>query len=149
MLLYDDVNLYVAFVCREPDRRKPLIVGGPAWDDDEIEVWIDAKSDRKTFRQVILNAANEKLEYGEAGPTPIGATSAVHVVEGDCWMVEMTIPFAGLGVTPPKPGDAWRLSLCRGRPPGKKNPHHELIVWAPLKAGGFKDLANFGTLTFR
>jgi hypothetical protein len=32
---------------------------------------------------------------------------------------------------------------------GKKNPHHELIVWAPLKAGGFNDLANFGTLIFK
>jgi len=147
-LLYDDKNLYVAFTCEERGRRKPLIIGGPAWDDDEVEVWIDANRDRKTFRQVIVNAANEKLEYGEAGPTPIGASSAVHVVERDSWMVEMAIPFAGLGVKPPKPGDAWRLSLCRFRPPGKGF-NTELIVWAPLKAGGFKDLANFGTLIFK
>lgn len=148
-LLYDDEQLLLAFVCAEPDRRKPLIVGGPPWDDDEIEVWIDANGDLKTFRQVIVNAANEKLEYSESGPTPIGAVSAVHVVEGQTWMVELTIPFAGLGVKPPRPGDTWRLSLCRGRPPGKNVPNHELIVWAPLKQGGFKDLASFGTLTFR
>lgn len=149
MLMYDDVNLYVAFICYEPDRRKPLIIGGPPWDDDEVEVWIDADGDQKTFRQVILNGANGKMEYWESGPGPIGATTAVHVAEGDSWMVEMAIPFAGLGVQPPKPGDTWRLSLCRGRPPGKKNPNHDLIVWAPLGAGGFKDLANFGTLVFR
>jgi hypothetical protein len=149
MVLYDDLNLYVAFICHEPDRPKPMIVGGAPWEDDSIEVWIDANKDQTTYRQVIINGVNEKLEYGEAGPTPIGATSAVHVVEGDSWMVEMTIPFKGLGVQPPKPGDSWRISLCRARPPGRANPNSELIVWAPLKAGGFKDLANFGTLTFR
>jgi hypothetical protein len=147
-LLYDDVNLYVAFLCEESDRSKPLILGGPPWDDDEVEVWIDAHNDGKTFRQVIVNGVNEKLEYGETGPTPIGATTAVHVAEGGTWSVEMAIPIKGLGVKPPKPGDSWRLSLCRGRPPGKKNPNNELIVWAPLKAG-FKDLANFGTLVFK
>ncbi len=149
MLMYDDTSLYVAFTCHEPDRRKPLIVGGPAWDDDEVEVWMDMNGDAETFRQVILNAVNDKLEYGETGPTVIGATSAVHSVEGAPWMVEMQIPFAGLGVEPPKPGDTWRLSLCRGRPPTKNSPTFELIVWASLKQGGFKDLANFGTLIFR
>ena len=148
MLLYDDVNLYVAFLCAEPDRRKPLIIGGPPWDDDEVEVWIDADGDQKTYRQVILNGANGKMEYWESGPNPIGAVTAVQVSEGDSWTVEMAIPFAGLGVKPPKPGDTWRISLCRGRPPGKKNPTHELMVWAPLKHG-FKDLENFGTITFR
>ena len=63
-------------------------------------------------------------------------------------MVEMTIPFKGLDVAPPKPGDTWRLSLCRYRPPGKTF-GTELIVWAPLQTGGFKDLANFGTLIFK
>jgi hypothetical protein len=148
-VMYDDVNLYLAFICHEPDRKRPLIIGGPAWDDDEVEVWMDMNGDQKTFRQVIVSAAGEKLEYGENGPTPIGATAAAHVVEGESWMVEMAIPFAGLGVKPPKAGDTWRLSLCRGRPPGRVSQTFELIVWAPLQAGGFKDLANFGTLKFR
>jgi hypothetical protein len=148
MATYDDTNLYVALVCEEPDRRKPLIIGGAPWDDDEVEVWIDARGDQKTYRQVILNGANSKMEYWESGPGPIGATTAVHVTEGDSWTAEMAIPFAGLGAKPPQPGDTWRLSLCRGRPPGRKNPTHELIVWAPLE-GGFNDLRNFGTVTFR
>jgi len=147
MLLYDDKNLYVAFICQERGRRKPLIVGGPPWDDDEVEVWIDANRDRKTFRQVIVNAANEKMEFAESGPNPIGSTTAVHVVQSNSWMVEMAIPLAGLGVKSPKPGDTWRLSLCRYRPPGKTF-NSELIVWAPLRSGGFRDLANFGTLIF-
>jgi hypothetical protein len=148
LLMYDQANLYVAFLCQETERRKPLIIGGPPWDDDEVEVWLDADNDRKTFRQVILNAANGRMEYWESGPGPIGATTAVHVEEGDSWTVEMAIPFAGLGVKAPQPGDSWRLSLCRGRPPGKTIPTHELLVWAPLR-NGFNDLENFGSATFR
>lgn len=148
MLLYDDENLYVTFICMEPNRRKPFVQGGAIWDDDEVEIWIDAKGDGKTYRQVIVNGVNEKMEFSEGGPNRIGAKTAVRVVEGESWMVEMAIPFAGLGVKPPKPGDTWRLSLCRYRPAGKDF-NSEQIVWAPLQGAGFKDLANFGTLTFK
>ena len=58
-LLYDDKNLYVAYTCEERARRKPLIVGGPAYDDDEVEVLLDINCDRKTWQQVIVNAANQ------------------------------------------------------------------------------------------
>lgn len=147
--MYDDDNLYVLFICHEPQRPRPLIIGGPPWNDDEIEVCLDMNGDQEAFRQVIVNAANDRLQYGEAGPMPIGATSAVHVVEGESWMVEMSIPFSGPGVETPRPGDEWRMSLCRGRAPGREDPNFELIVWAPLQAGGFNDLANCGTMVFR
>ena len=58
LVLYDDTDLYVSFICKEPARPKPLIVGGAIWDDDEIEVWIDINGDGKTYKQVIINAAN-------------------------------------------------------------------------------------------
>lgn len=147
-VLYDDERLYVAFVCAEPARRRPLIRGGPPWGDDEVEVWLDLNGDGQTFRQVIVSAANGRAEYGESGPTPIGALTATRVAEGEGWSVEMAIPFAGLGVDAPAPGDRWRLSLCRGRPAGRDF-GDELIVWAPLQEAGFRDLANFGTLLFR
>jgi hypothetical protein len=60
----------------------------------------------------------------------------------------MMIPYKGLGVNPPKPGDHWRISLCRYRPAGG-NFNDEQIVWAPLHAEGFKDLEHFGTLNFK
>jgi hypothetical protein len=147
MILYDDEYLYVGFICQEPDRDKPRILGGAIWDDDEIEIWIDTNSDGETFKQVIVNAANEMMELSEGGTETIGSDSATYVHQDGTWMVEMRIPFTGLGVEPPKPGDQWRLSLCRYRPPGDDF-GSELIVWAPLQRGGFKDLANFGTLVF-
>jgi hypothetical protein len=148
LLLYDDTHLYVAFNCAEPQRRTPLVQGGGIWDDDEVEVWIDAEGKGKDFRQIIVNGNNDKTEFSASGQTPAGVTSAVHVYEGQSWSVEMMIPFKGLGVEPPKPGDQWRISLCRYRPAGKDF-NDEPIVWAPLQGEGFKDLKNFGTLTFK
>ncbi|HJN16802.1 MAG TPA: carbohydrate-binding family 9-like protein, partial [Armatimonadota bacterium] len=145
---YDGEQLYVGFVCAEPGRRKPLIKGGPAWGDDVVEVWIDANGDEKTFRQVIVNAACDKMEYWDTGPGPIGATAATSLVEGESWSVEMAIPYEGLGVEAPSPGDIWRVSLCRSRPAGRGF-GSELIVWAPLQEKGYGDLANFGVLRFR
>jgi hypothetical protein len=60
----------------------------------------------------------------------------------------MMIPFKGLGIDPPRPGDQWRISLCRFRPAGTDF-NDEAIVWAPLHADGFRDLKNFGTLVFK
>jgi hypothetical protein len=146
-LLYDDDNLYIAFVCVEPARRKPLVQGGAVWNDDEVEVWLDINGDRETFSQILVNSVNTKLEYSESGVRTLNATTATYVAEGDRWMVEMAIPFASLGVDMPKPGDTWRVSLCRYRPAGEDF-NDEIIVWAPLQREGFKDLAHFGELIF-
>ena len=147
MILYDDAYLYVGFICEETDRDKPLVRGGAIWDDDEVEVWVDINGDGETYKQVIVNAGGEMMELSEGGTETIGSDAVVYVNEGSSWMVEMRIPFEGLGVKPPKRGDTWRLSLCRYRPPGDDF-NSELIVWAPLQKGGFRDLANFGTLVF-
>ena len=149
MILYDNENLYVAFTCMEPVRSKPLIKGGAAYDDDEVEIFIDVKGEGKDYIQFIVNAANEQMEYNETGASGnLGAVSAIHI-DKSAWSVEMTIPFKGIGVKPPKPGDKWKLSLCRYRPQGK-GVDTELIVWAPLKQAGFsiRDVENFGTVVF-
>jgi hypothetical protein len=144
--MYDDKYLYVAVTCLEAARKKPLIKNGAIWGDDEIEVWIDANGDGKTYRQVIVNGAGSQLEFNEDGTTEIGARVAVHVREGHSWSVELAIPFAGLGTTP-KPGDKWRLNVARHRPAGNGFPT-ELIVWGPLNRG-FNELAKYPTVTFR
>jgi hypothetical protein len=144
--MYDDTYLYVAITCQEPVRRKPLIKNGAIWGDDEVEVWIDANGDGKTYRQIIVNGAGAKLEMGEDGTIEIGVRAAVHVREGHAWSAELAIPFAGLGVTP-KPGATWRLNVARHRPAGNGFPT-ELLVWGPLSRG-FKELPQFPTVTFR
>lgn len=148
LLLYDETNLYVAFTCDEPGRRKPLIQGGAVWDDDEVEVWIYPDGRANDYRQVLVNSANSKASFSSSGSFPVGVVSAVHVTEGQSWSVEMMIPWKDLGFDSPRPGDQWRISLCRYRPAGKDF-NDEQIVWAPLQTDGFKDLEHFGTLVFK
>ena len=120
--------------------------GNPIWNDDEIEIFLDTNRDQKTHWQIIVNATGEKMEFSEGGMTNIGARVAAHIEGGSRWMVELAIPFKGLGIKAPSPGDVWGFNLCRYRP-GGADFSEELITWAPLQAQ-FKELENFGKLIF-
>ena len=57
------------------------------------------------------------------------------------------IPYKGLAVKPPKPGDVWRINIARQRLPTERT-GHELITWAPLEKAFFEP-ENFGSLRFK
>jgi len=144
---YDEKNLYVGIRCEEPARRRPIVRHGAVWHDDEIEIFIDANGDGKTFDQILVNGAGKKAEFRNKSSVEIGTRIGAHVVEGTCWELELMIPYKGLGVAPPKPGDVWRLNLVRQRLPTKQS-GHELITWAPLEKGFFEP-EKFAPLTFK
>ena len=146
LLFYDDAYLYVGFICDETERQKPITGRGSIWSDDEIEIFIDANRDRKTYRQIIVNARGEVMELCENGTTHVGVKAGAYIEAGRRWMVEVAIPFTGLGVKAPEPGDIWRMNLCRHRPPGAGF-GDEYITWAPAQKG-FRELENFGKLIF-
>jgi hypothetical protein len=144
-LYHDADNLYVQILCQENHRKKPITGLGSIWHDDEVEIWISPRNDGKSFKQILINAAGEKLEMDQDGPAKIGAKAAVHFENGR-WVVEAAIPFKGLGVGTPKPGETWGFNIARHRP-GGGNVSEELITWAPLEKG-FKEPEHFGTLRF-
>jgi len=146
-LFYDDEFLYVAFALRDPERAKPQINHGSLWHDDDVELWIDVDGDGKTYHQVIANGAGAAVEFQADGAKPFGARVAGHAAGDGAWSVEMAVPFAGLGIASPKPGDTWQINLARHRPPGERV-GVELITWGPLRAG-FNELGHFGTAVFR
>lgn len=146
-IFYDDKNLYFGFICDEPDRRRPLIKHGSIWHDDEIEIYIDANCDQKTFTQVLVNGIGKTVAFRDTLRADIGTTAVSHIEEGRRWMLEVVIPYAGMGVKPPKRGDTWRINVVRQRLPGKGF-NHELITWAPVQKS-FRDLEYFGTMTFK
>ncbi|MBN1445683.1 MAG: hypothetical protein JW957_06215, partial [Candidatus Omnitrophica bacterium] len=148
LLFYDNDYLYIGFTCEETGRNKPLTGKGNIWDDDEVEVLIDANGDAgKTYHQIIVNAAGSKLELNEAGAFNIGAQAAAYSEEGKRWQVEMAIPFKGLGLEPPKSGDKWRFNLARYRPAGEGF-ETELITWSSMEAG-FLQFNKMGELLFK
>ncbi len=148
LLFYDSDYLYVGFTCEETGRSKPITGKGNIWDDDEVEVLIDANADGgKTYRQIIVNAAGSSLELNEAGAFNIGAQAAAYSEEGKRWQVEMAIPFKGLGLEPPKSGDKWKFNLARFRPAGEGF-EAELITWSSMEAG-FLHFDKMGELIFK
>jgi hypothetical protein len=145
IIYHDADNLYMQVQCQENQRKKPITGRGSIWNDDEIELWISPAHDGKSYKQIIVNAAGEKLEMDQNGPAKIGARTAAHFENGR-WVVEAAIPFKGLGVSTPKPGDTWGLNICRHRP-GGGDVAAELITWAPLEKG-FNEPNHLGTMKF-
>ncbi|PIY44093.1 MAG: hypothetical protein COZ05_09230 [Armatimonadetes bacterium CG_4_10_14_3_um_filter_59_10] len=145
-LFYNESCLYVGVVCEETDRVKPLIKGGNVWHDDEVEILLDIDNDPKTFHQILVNAVGTKMELTEKGTINLGTLTTAHTVENRQWTLEIAIPYEGLGVKPPKPGDVWGINVCRMRPPGGSS-GEELITWAPMEHG-FVEPENLAKLVF-
>jgi hypothetical protein len=142
---YDNENLYIQIICQENQREKPLTGSNAIWHDDEVEIWMNANDDGKTYRQLIINAAGGKMEMNQNGRTKFESRVAAKI-EPKRWIVEVAIPFKGLDTAPPQPGDTWKFNIARQRP-GGGNITTELSTWSPLDAG-FNELQNFGTLKF-
>ena len=148
-LTYDTNHLYVAFVCEEKGRKKPLAGKGPIWFDDEVEIYLDTDGAQESYKQVIINAGGDTLELIQSGgEKTIGTRVQAHVEEGQSWTLEVAIPFKGLGKTP-VPGETWGLNLCRFHP-GGSGFAREAITWSPTMAGfGGKEIDKFGDLIFQ
>lgn len=145
-LLYDDKFIYVAAECDETGRQKPLITGGPVYQDDAIEIWFDENVDGMTFNQLIVNAVGSSQGFGPSGMAELKVQTATHLEAGKRWTVEVAIPYTSLRVPAPKAGEAWGFNLCRNRPQGEGVPR-ELITWSYLETK-FKEMELFGKIQF-
>ena len=116
-ITYDDAGLYLGLRCRDADTRslKAAIEqhDGPVWMDDSVEVFLDINHDRRTYFQFIASATGTKYEGVGRQAEWDCHWAAKTSVRGDCWLVEMCIPFKSLGVGKPKPGDIWGINLTR------------------------------------
>ena len=148
-LTYDDNHLYVSFVCEEKARKKPLVGKGSIWYDDEVEIYLDTDGTRKSYKQVIINAGGDTMEFVRpGGKTNIGTKVRTSAEAGRSWTIEAAIPFKGLGKTP-APGDIWSMNLCRFHPEGRGFAL-ETITWAPTMHGfGGKEMDKFNDLIFQ
>ena len=61
--------------------------------------------------------------------------------QADTWTLELSVPFADLGLRP-EPGDTWRLNACR-----TEEPSGEYTCWSPTR-GGYHFPERFGYLDF-
>lgn len=137
-MLWDDQNIYFAFVCQDPDMWTLYNEEDQAlWDEEVVEVFIDPDGDAKNYLELEVNPRNVKVdlcihtlkpEWDSSIPWDIaGLQSAVQpygtvddsLSADQGWTVEIAIPYSAMadGITgggvAPKMGDQWRLNLYR------------------------------------
>jgi len=159
-LAYDDEALYLGIVAQEPSPERiagePRERDGDVWRDDEIEVFVDATSDRRTYHQFAVGL-KEGTQYDAVGGPRHGTFGskewngewqAAREIGRDAVVLELAIPYQTLGIKTPQPDDQWGLNLCRNRQgKGKKDGESEMSAWC-LTYRRFHVPSHFGTVTF-
>jgi len=137
-MLWDDENLYIAFVCRDPEMWCTMFErDDPLASEEVVEVFIDPDGDGLNYAELEINPANVQWDLCilQRGPkwkadtewNITGLRSAVKAygtvndsTDTDIgWTVEIAMPWAGFKeiwpdrAHPPTPGEFWRLNLYR------------------------------------
>jgi len=140
LMLCDGVNLCLGVTCHE-DKMGYITAavsqeGGPVWQDDCVEVFVDNNFDRSTFKQVLVNSLGTQGWNNSADSKWRAASKAATQLYEDRWTVELMIPMADLGLTGPQFG----FNVCRERRPTETM---ELSCWSPT-GGAFGMPDKFG-----
>ncbi len=150
MAVYDDSKIYVAIRNGEPDPGA-ITTTSPGhdtdvWKDDEIEIFMEPNhAGAKPYFHVMLNAANTTQDSESGGvegdwePALVTAT----VIGADYWAVEVSIPFADLGMAASPDGQTWGWNFNRHIMAGVDL----WVAWSTTGAG-FHTPDRFGNLTF-
>jgi len=114
----DAATLYVAARQMFPADSRPkadvAFRNGPVWTDDVFEVFLDPAHTHKQSLYFAVNAVGAVFDSRERAGIPTDAPwRAATKQAGPVCTVEMAIPFAALGVPPPKPGDSWGVNFKR------------------------------------
>ncbi|MFO7945518.1 MAG: carbohydrate-binding family 9-like protein, partial [Armatimonadota bacterium] len=139
-LLCDGKNLYFGITCHE-DKMDYLTAGitrdgGPVWQDDCVEIFVDSNIDRATYKQVAVNSLGVQAWNAKPDSTWRADSHVETKLYDDRWTVEMSIPMDDLGLT----GSQFGLNVCRERRPMERL---ELSCWSPT-GGGFGTPSRFG-----
>jgi len=159
LIAYDEKAVYIGVIADEPEpksivsRRRQR--DGDVWRDDDVEVFVDARHDWRTYHQFAVNFRGAQYDgiggpkHGRYGDVEWNADwqVAAKVGEKEC-VVEFAIPHAALGVAPPKPGQKWGLNVCRQRFGGRRRSWAEQSAWSATY-WSFHAPWVFGTIEFQ
>lgn len=137
---YDDKALSFAFIIMT-DKELTATETDAVWGEDECEIFLSA----------------DELGYGHIGVNAVGSIS--REIMGECdWSlddvtaaakksgiatyIEVSVPFAGLGIPAPKSGTQWKINLNGHQTDG------DMWLAANATYGGFHNVDRFFTLTF-
>lgn len=146
---YDAEHLFLAFRCLEPTVDKIVAPrrrrDGELFMDDNLEVFIDANKDRKTYFQFAANAAGSQYDGQQQTPEWDGVWRVVVDREDKAWTAEFAIPWSTLECDPPEDGQLMGIQFVRTRAAGGRR---DLMQWA-LTGGGNHTPQSFGLIQFK
>lgn len=171
--VYDERALYIVFDCVDDDIWASIDEhDGDIFNEEVVEVFIDANRDSQTYFELEISPANVVLDMYILNPGPgkrfrgmrdfecEGIRTAVGVdgtvaekagvsMDDRGYVVEMALPFDQFPLAPncpPKPGDRWRCNFYRiDRPAEGKG---EYSAWSPTGAINYHMPHRFGELVF-
>jgi len=155
--LYDDENLYVAYVCQELRDTGPHGVDikrdNPICFMDVVELFVDPESSiesRRYYHFIVGATANAIMDLREGFEKPgsqdttwnaAGFRYGFHKdIEKKVWSIEMVVPFKDLDAATPADGDVWLGNLAREG--------HGLHQWSKGGTAGFCNPKSFGKFRF-
>lgn len=144
---YDASALYIAVRNGEPSMKgiKQDVTerDGNIWEDDSVEIMIDANNDRRTYHQFGINARGALYDALVFDKTAFDGTGALATGrERAAWTLEIAIPWEDLGVDAPTDLSKMGFVIARTRMQEK-----QMIQFPPLNGWNHRR-ENYGTLTF-
>ena len=166
-MLWDDRFFYVGFECIDPDIWGTVTEhDGPMYEEEVVEVFIDANGDGISYAEFEVNPLNVTLDvfllnrngrrqslFDWESPEWLHAVTVDgHLNQRDkadrSWTVEMAIPLADLLLAPhipPLDGDVWRVNLYRI---DRHAEGDEYSAWSPTWAINYHVPSRFGEVVF-
>jgi len=132
-LCWDDDNLYIAYDCEDRDVWSTYMQrDDPIFNQEACEAFLSPTGDLTSYFEINVSPRNVIFDSTIFVPNhPTGKSDASWDCEGlrtavqvdgtlesrsgsdKGWIAEMAIPFRGLGVPAPQPGEQWRGNLFR------------------------------------
>lgn len=157
-LVYDEINLYVGFQCRDDDMKNLVVEpsqkrDAAVWGADSVEVFIAPWKSNDTYFQFIVDSrgtiydAANRFYQDEGGRRKVidktwNAGVDIYAKSfDDFWIVQLKIPFKDLGLSPK---DRVRINLGRSETIGTKSEHSS---WIQVEEG-FHETERFGDVNF-
>lgn len=144
---YDDENLYVLFVCNEPQINEVKKFSGPrdtrTYLGDSVEIFILKDEQTKKYYHFVIGI--DGTIYDEEGYDSRwnGDINAKVKIEDDCWYVETKINLKQMGIEP-KVVKELKVNFNRNRWKGD-NPQYS--CWS-VTYGSYHTVERFGTIIF-
>lgn len=153
-LRWDAEGLQVVFDCaddgivaeqKERDSMK-------LWKDDCVYIWLDPGHTHNTGATMMAQVSAAGGLHDNRGGDPKGNIEGIvsEVTRTDAgWRARVSLPWKGLGVPCPRPGDVWGVNLTRADHPGRYDyGAMDQSSWSVIPSGDVADNNHWGNILF-